>query len=168
MPGTVPRRPRWSLARFRATRLLPPVLTAAVLTVAVGLRWRAEVGKPEFEFRDGRRDRVVRVVDGESFLLEGNVRVRLIGVDAPDPGEPGGDEATEFLRDLVAGREVELRFDLERIGRDESVLAYALVDDVCANEAIIAAGHARMRRGEPFSATWQRRFKKAEESAPSR
>jgi hypothetical protein len=64
---------------------------------------------------DGRRSRsdpradytgpVSRVVDGDTFYLDGlATRIRLWGVDAPERDEPGFDEATSQLAQLVAGK----------------------------------------------------------------
>lgn len=64
---------------------------------------------------DGRRDkitpqadyqgRVARVVDGDTFYLEGlETRIRLWGVDAPERDEEGFNEATDMLA-LLAGEE---------------------------------------------------------------
>lgn len=50
------------------------------------------------------RGRVSRVVDGDTFYLEGvETRIRLWGVDAPERSEHGYDEATEALAGLVSG-----------------------------------------------------------------
>lgn len=46
---------------------------------------------------------VARVVDGDTFYLEGiTTRIRLWGVDAPERSETGYDEAGEMLASLVA------------------------------------------------------------------
>jgi len=62
-----------------------------------------------------------RTIDGDTFNIEGtNERVRLIGLDAPEIGEPGADEATEFLRKKTEGNDVWLEFEgaeKDRFGR---------------------------------------------------
>jgi len=44
---------------------------------------------------------VERIVDGDTILLANGERVRLIGIDAPEIGEPGAIEATEFVESLI-------------------------------------------------------------------
>src|SRR5688572_12430183 len=46
-----------------------------------------------------------RVVDGDTLEVDGT-RVRLLGIDAPERGEPGSAEATSALLGIIAGREV--------------------------------------------------------------
>jgi micrococcal nuclease len=63
---------------------------------------------------------VLRVIDGDTLELVGGERVRLIGVDAPEPGRPGALEATHFVRERVEGRTVWLEADganRDRFGR---------------------------------------------------
>ncbi|MCL2381233.1 MAG: thermonuclease family protein [Treponema sp.] len=63
---------------------------------------------------------VLRVIDGDTIELAGGERVRFIGIDAPETGEPGADEATRFVRELVQGRTVWLEADgadRDRFGR---------------------------------------------------
>lgn len=71
---------------------------------------------------------VARVVDGDTFYLEGvKTRIRLWGVDAPETGEPGGGEATAALATLVAGRELACEeLDRDRYAR---IVARCLLDD---------------------------------------
>ncbi|RLQ88937.1 thermonuclease family protein [Notoacmeibacter ruber] len=45
------------------------------------------------------------VIDGDGLVVDG-VEIRLCGIDAPEFQRPGGREATDYLRRLVAGREV--------------------------------------------------------------
>ena len=49
---------------------------------------------------------VRRVIDGDTIVLYNGERVRFIGIDAPEIGEPGADEATQFVRDMVEGQTV--------------------------------------------------------------
>ena len=64
-----------------------------------------------------------RTVDGDTFRVDNDgtrERVRLIGLDAPEIGEPGADEATEFLRKKTEGKDVWLEFEgaeRDRFGR---------------------------------------------------
>lgn len=60
-----------------------------------------------------REFRVVRVIDGDTFRVfyDGEeTSVRLAGCDTPEPNEPGGREATNYVRDLIDGNKVRLRF----------------------------------------------------------
>ncbi len=60
-----------------------------------------------------RTFRVIRVIDGDTFVIEYDgepTSVRLLGYDAPEPNEPGGAEATARLRELIDGKIVRLEF----------------------------------------------------------
>lgn len=45
-----------------------------------------------------------RVIDGDSFACDGNLRIRLWGVDSPERDAPGGLQATRALADLTIGQ----------------------------------------------------------------
>ena len=49
---------------------------------------------------------VERVIDGDTIVLSNGERVRFIGIDAPEIGEPGAAEATQFVRDMIYGQTV--------------------------------------------------------------
>jgi len=55
--------------------------------------------------------RVQEVIDGDTIELDDGQHVRMIGVDAPETGRPGADEATEFVKGKVQGKEVWLESD---------------------------------------------------------
>lgn len=49
--------------------------------------------------------RVIRVIDGDTIVVDYHgieERVRFIGLDAPEVGECGSEEATQFVRDKIA------------------------------------------------------------------
>ncbi len=62
-----------------------------------------------FIFQNYERNRVTRVVDGDSIDLKDGRRIRLLGLDAPERGECLGLEAYEKLKSLTQGRHVRLK-----------------------------------------------------------
>jgi endonuclease YncB( thermonuclease family) len=99
---------------------------------------------------------VVRVIDGDTLHvlvdvggISTSLPVRLLWIDAPEPGEAGADAATAALRDLVDGRRVTLwtpgdRFALDRWGR---ILAAGYVEHdgqrTLVQQVLVVQGHAR-------------------------
>lgn len=124
-----------------------------------------------FSFDSAGEYFVERVIDGDTFVLEGGVRVRLLGVNTPETKHPRrtvellGPEATEFTKHHIEGRNVTLRFDRERRDRYHRVLAYVYVGEWFLNEEIILAGYSRAETRYSFSNVMKRRFKAAEELA---
>ena len=49
---------------------------------------------------------VTRVVDGDTVKLSNGETVRLIGIDTPEKGQCGFNEATNLMRSLVQGQTV--------------------------------------------------------------
>lgn len=157
-----------SLARWNWRR---SILTLAVIA-AIGLKARAVLSRPPpFAFDETRPYAVQRVIDGDTLLIEGGVRVRLLGVNTPEtrhpdrPVEPWGEEAAEFARRWVGGAAVHLRFDRERLDRFDRVLAYVFLGQDCLNERLIRAGFSRAETRFPFSEAMKRRFRDAEAAA---
>ncbi len=96
--------------------------------------------------------RCERIVDGDTIVLSGGVRVRYIGIDAPEtkrpdmPVEPFGPQAAERNRQLVAGRRVRLEYDTERTDQYGRSLAYVHVDGRFINAELVAGGYAEAKR----------------------
>jgi micrococcal nuclease len=106
----------------------------------------------------------VRVVDGDTILLDGDERVRLIGVDTPELHRPNtpvqfyAREASAFTRRLVEHRRVRLEFDRthpsdgyprrDKYGR---TLAYVyLGDGTFVNLEIVRRGYGFAYTRFPF------------------
>ena len=96
----------------------------------------------------------IRVVDGDTITVgwEGDIEyVRLIGIDAPEPNDPGGPEcyateSTEHLRSLLETGTVLLVFDESQGLRDKynRILAYVeRPDGVDVGLTMAADGYAR-------------------------
>jgi len=54
---------------------------------------------------------VQRVIDGDTIELTDGTRVRLIGIDAPEQGQPGADAAAQFVQERTANRTIWLEAD---------------------------------------------------------
>ncbi len=140
----------------RPDRLAPAVLFSFVLSVASGAvatGW--EVDATAF---------VSRVVDGDTLHTTRLGVVRLADIDTPEVGEPGAQEATNYLTSLVLGRQVYLDVDdLQRTDRYGRIVAIAYVRHnathlLNVNQALIEAGLARLDdyRNEFDPRTWTR------------
>jgi endonuclease YncB( thermonuclease family) len=90
---------------------------------------------------------VVRVIDGDTFEIEGGERVRLIGVDTPESVKPNAPvecfarESSEYLKNLIEGKTVRLVRDKTDRDRYARLLRYAYLGEVFINEQIIREGY---------------------------
>ena len=114
------------------------------------------------------------VIDGDTFTVKSKdvvffncIPIRLIGINTPERGEPGGLAATRYLSNLVEDRRVKLVYGKQKHDVYGRVLAYVYVEDTFVNLALIEAGHARPMRIEPntkhaakFQAAWERSRRK--------
>jgi len=98
--------------------------------------------------------RVTKVVDGDTFWVSNgsprDVKVRLIGLDAPETRKSGhkdvgyyGEEAKEYLTELLLGEWVQLVSDVDSLDRFGRTLAYAYLEDgTFVNAELIKNGYA--------------------------
>lgn len=95
---------------------------------------------------------VVRIVDGDTLIVTGGIRVRLIGVDTPESVDPDrpvecfGQEASAALGRLVPpGTAVRLDYDVDRTDRFGRTLAYLYrqSDGLFVNAALVEGGYAQ-------------------------
>jgi micrococcal nuclease len=99
--------------------------------------------------------RVVRVVDGDTIVIESGERVRYIGIDTPElmregrEAEPLAEEARALNSRLVEGKWVRLEFDQEHRDRFGRILAYVWMEEVMVNEELLRAGLARSKDYPP-------------------
>ncbi len=84
---------------------------------------------------------VSHVRDGDTIEL-GPIAVRLQGIAAPEGNEPGGDIATNAMRDLVLGKE--LRCDLTGDRSHDRVIGVCFLEDGRdIGEVMVFQGQAR-------------------------
>ena len=108
--------------------------------------------------------RVVRVVDGDTIVVEvtgrtegpgagaapegEEQRVRLIGIDTPESVKPGspvecfGREASAAAKALLEGQDVQLVKDVEERDSYDRLLRYVYIGSEMANARLVANGYA--------------------------
>lgn len=85
--------------------------------------------------------KVEGVIDGDTLVLDGKVRLRLRHADAPELEYCGGEEAKQLLSSLVEGERVRIRERiLDQRGRP---LALVYVGDTLVNQKMLESGWAR-------------------------
>ena len=86
-------------------------------------------------------EKVLRVIDGDTIEISGGDRVRLLGIDAPEKGEPIAALATDRLKGLTASGFVTLEVceDRDIYGR---LLATVRVDSININSVMLTEGMA--------------------------
>ncbi len=107
---------------------------------------------------DGHDTTVTRVTDGDTIVVGGSIRVRLIGMDTPETQDPRtavqcfGPEASRRTGELLpAGTPVRLVYDVDRTDRYGRTLAYVyrLSDGLFVNLALVRDGFATVATYPP-------------------
>ena len=100
----------------------------------------------------------VKVTDGDTIIiLDGDERVRLIGIDTPETVHPNksveffGKEASAFTKRMVEGKKVRLKYDWQRKDKYGRTLSYVyLLDGTFLNAEIIKQGYGHAYTQYPF------------------
>jgi len=95
---------------------------------------------------------VTRVIDGDTIVIEGDYRVRYIGIDTPEIHpelEDYGMEAWQANRELVEGKEVRLERDVSETDKYGRLLRYVYVDECMVNAELVKQGLAQAKAYPP-------------------
>jgi micrococcal nuclease len=105
--------------------------------------------------------RVKRVVDGDTFWIddgsEKGIKVRLIGVDAPESRNSRkkeiayfGREASDYLTKLIGGKKIRLEYDTGHFDKYGRTLAYVYLEDgTFVNAKLVRDGYANVMTVPP-------------------
>lgn len=107
---------------------------------------------PQLAGAAGETAVVTDVVDGDTIRVEidgREVRVRYVGIDAPERDEACYDDAAAANAALVEGQTVRLVRDVSDTDRFDRLLRYVYVDEMLVNAELVAGGWAEARRYPP-------------------
>ena len=85
---------------------------------------------------------VTRTIDGDTVEIEGGTRVRYIGIDTPEIGEPYYLDARRVNLNLVGGRRIQLEKDVQDKDEYGRLLRYVWVDGIMVNAELVRLGYA--------------------------
>lgn len=104
---------------------------------------------------EGELVKVLEVIDGDTIKVEGNVTVRLLGIDTPETKDPRksvqcfGKEASNETKRLVGGKVVILEKDVSETDKYGRLLRYVFLPIegeklLFVNDYLIREGFARV------------------------
>ena len=92
----------------------------------------------------GTKAKVIRIIDGDTFEIETQEKVRLIGINAPEISDIFGYEAKQHLANLIEGKVIDLESD--NISNDKDrysrLLRYVILEGNDINKQMITDGYA--------------------------
>lgn len=117
---------------------------------------------PKAEAKENYLYRVAWVIDGDTIKLDNGQHVRLIGIDAPENRDDAklqkdlkrrnltkeqalqmGKISAKYLRDMISGRKITLKFDKQKYDQYHRLLAYVyLPNGTFVNAQIVKDGYA--------------------------
>jgi len=90
-------------------------------------------------------EKVTEVIDGDTFKTDKGKTIRLLGINAPEISDPGGDLAKEFLKSLILNKRVLLKGDITKKDDYGRYLCYVYLDGKFINEEMVRVGLAETR-----------------------
>ena len=89
------------------------------------------------------------VIDGDTIRLDTGKTVRLIGIDAPELSQPGGEMSRQYLAQMIIGKKITLDKGYEDRDKYNRLLRFVYIGNVCVNEEMIRQGYAEARYLSP-------------------
>jgi micrococcal nuclease len=140
-----------SLRAIWVARFATPVAAlwiATIATTSVANAQSAQVRPLDCSLKDGEKHSVVRVLDGETLVIDGGLEVRLIGALAPRSSDASGEDgpwtpavaAAAGLEEQVKGRTIELGFAGRRSDRYGRLLAQVFAMSPGGTDAVWVQG----------------------------
>jgi micrococcal nuclease len=93
---------------------------------------------------------VSSVIDGDTIHVNGTLKVRYLGIDTPEIGEPYYQQAKDENSRLLSGRMVTLETDLTNEDSHGRLLRYVRADKIFLNLELVKLGYAFVYRKTKF------------------
>ena len=116
------------------------------------------------ELQDGALKLATKIIDGDTFLIEGGYSVRILGIDADERGYPCYEAAKNKLEELILNQEVKLEKGTEDKDRWCRYLRYIFLNDKNISLELVKEGLA-VARFSPEDAKYREGVTQAEKEA---
>lgn len=100
-------------------------------------------------------EKVIRVIDGDTFEIEGGIKVRLIGIDTPEMKNKNktidcfAQEAKDMLTKLILNKNITLIKDVSETDKYGRLLRYVYIDNQFINDILVKEGYAKIATFPP-------------------
>lgn len=88
---------------------------------------------------------VTKVIDGDTFIIEGGEHVRMLGMDTDEKGYPCYEEAKVALEEMILNKRIILEADREDKDQYGRLLRWVWLNDTLANFEMVKNGLAVAR-----------------------
>ncbi len=85
---------------------------------------------------------VKSVIDGDTFVIHNGLRVRILGIDAPEKDYPFWESSKKELEKMILNKRVSLEYDIKKYDSYNRVLAYVFSDGEFVNQKLVEEGLA--------------------------
>jgi micrococcal nuclease len=116
------------------------------------------------ELADGALKLVTKVIDGDTFLIEGGYSVRILGIDTDERGYPCYEAAKNGLEELILNKEVRLEKGKEDLDQWCRYLRYVFLGSQNISLELVKKGLA-VARFSPEDVKYREEIAEAEKEA---
>lgn len=159
------------------------VVLASLMVVMAGIAvdqmgMLGHASRPDAKQYDGQQFRVVRVVDGDTLIIDardekngqGQTTIRLWGVDTPETVKPNtpvqhfGKQASQYSKHALEGQMVKLELEQDTRDKYGRLLAFVILPDgTMHNRNLVSLGYAY---ADPrFNHKYKREFQQLQDHA---
>ncbi len=107
---------------------------------------------------------ITKVIDGDTAETSTGEKIRYLGINSPEKGEPFSNEATKENSELVLDKKVRLEYDVQTKDRYGRTLAYLFINEQMVNVQLVSLGLAVSETIQP-NVKYQDKILAAEKSA---
>jgi len=117
------------------------LMVAAFVVLLLLVRFVADIG---YDRAPDERFRIVDIIDGDTVKLPGD-RLRLIGIDCPEKGEPYYDSAICFMEAVGLNKTAKVSYSNRQRDKYGRMLGYVVIDDsLFLNAELVRRGLANV------------------------
>lgn len=152
--------PKKLTAKYLEKKKVPKVLIAGLVMASV-LGWTGwnnlDKVKNYYQIKTifPIKTQTTNIIDGDTFIIKNGMTVRLLGIDAPNRGKDGAEQAKEYLENLIKNKSLSFEYDTYQDDKFGRILAYVWIsclpqiqqycheNRALVNEVMIKTNHAQ-------------------------
>lgn len=135
----------WNIPQKSSNNTDKTIKPTISVTATQSLKPSATIQKPSTAIKPKtnlRQVYIVNVLDGDTVITSTGDRIRYLGINAPEKGQPYSTLSTAKNKDLILNKTVGLEFDVAQKDRYGRTLAYIFLGNTFVNLEMVNSGLA--------------------------